>query len=203
VLEHEILVAPALEAGVQIVPERLQRIAAAGVKVAGVLVESVVGRQIHAAAEPPDVDRMGCARNEEANVHVHGRHIGVAWVQHQRDAHRLEPASGQLGPGWRWPWWAACGRNLREADAGSLEQPPFLQDPGQTEAGQGRAGGLVPAVLAERLSVESLQVRHDALLQFEQIVAHAFRIDRLVHGRRCRSTNRGRPGTRPRCCAVS
>jgi hypothetical protein len=42
----------ALEARVQVGTERRQRVAAGAVEVRGVFLEAVVGRQVHAAAEP-------------------------------------------------------------------------------------------------------------------------------------------------------
>src|SRR2546430_9059401 len=54
VAKKEILVAPALVAGMIVGAERSQRVAAAAVKVRRVLFEAVVGRQVHPATEPPE-----------------------------------------------------------------------------------------------------------------------------------------------------
>src|SRR5688500_11470313 len=70
--EKEVLIAPALEARVM----GTDRLLADGVEVARVLFESVVGREIHAAAEPPRV-----ARREEAHIHVHRGTVWVARMQ--------------------------------------------------------------------------------------------------------------------------
>ena len=42
--------------------------------------------------------RAGGQRGQHAHVHVHRRHVRVARMEHQRDAHRLERRAGQLGP---------------------------------------------------------------------------------------------------------
>ena len=49
---------------------------------------------------PNQHDRLAARRQrgEHAHVHVHRRHVGVARMEHQRDAHRLERRAGELGP---------------------------------------------------------------------------------------------------------
>ena len=95
-LEEEVLVAPALEARVKVVAMGRERVAAHAVEVARVFFETVVRREVHAAAEPEHRRLAGFRRDEQAHVHVHGRAVGVARVQHERHARRLEPASCQL-----------------------------------------------------------------------------------------------------------
>src|SRR5439155_13298920 len=65
VLEIEVLVAPAFETGIVVGAESLERPPARGMKVARVLLESVVRRHVHAAAEPPDRLVLRLGRDEE------------------------------------------------------------------------------------------------------------------------------------------
>jgi hypothetical protein len=123
VLEEEVLVAPALEARIQVGAERRERVAVDGVEVARVLLEAVVRRQVHAAAEPDDRRGVLRHRREHAHVHVHGRDVRVARMEDERDAHRLERRAGELGG-------AVLRRrdrqrralDVREAAAAALEQ---------------------------------------------------------------------------------
>ena len=182
-LQEKILVAPALEPCVHVGPERGQRIAAAGVKMARVLLEAVIGREVHAAAKPPHVDGVGGPRHEKTHVHVHGRHIGIARMQHQGHAHRLEAATGQLRAVGAGRGGQLAARDLRKADPGPFEQVPIFQNAGDAAALQGRIGGFVPAVFGEAGAVQAFQFGHDALLQFEQVAAYPPAVDRFAHGR--------------------
>src|SRR5437899_1021692 len=96
VLEEKIFIAPALEAGIEIRAEGLERLAAREVEVARVLFEAVVGCEIHSAAEPPYRRASRLGSDQETHVHVHRGHEGIARMQHQRHAHRLETTPGKL-----------------------------------------------------------------------------------------------------------
>src|SRR5437870_2373289 len=98
VLEIEVLVTPAFEAGIVLGPESFERAPARGVEVARVLLEPVIGGHVHSAAEPPDRLALRLDREQEAYVHVSGRGKGVARVQYQGYAHGFERAAGELGP---------------------------------------------------------------------------------------------------------
>src|SRR5215467_11591104 len=69
VLDIEVFVAPALEARVEICPERLQGLTACAVEVARVLLEPVIRREVHPAAEPPYRLAARLGRDQEAHVH--------------------------------------------------------------------------------------------------------------------------------------
>src|SRR5690606_33182197 len=86
VLQKEVFVAPALEARIEIVAEGLKRLLAHAVEAYDVLLERIVGREIHAAAEPPYRRVAVPVRpgDEEAHVHVHGGHVRVARMQYER-----------------------------------------------------------------------------------------------------------------------
>src|SRR5213592_3316752 len=86
VLEIEVLVAPAFETGIAVGAETLERPPARGMKVARVLLEPVVRGQVHAAPEPPDRLALRLGRDQEPHVHVNGRNIGIARMQHQGHA---------------------------------------------------------------------------------------------------------------------
>src|SRR5882672_874928 len=96
VLEKKVFVAPALETGIEVRPEGLERLPAREVEVARVLFEAVVGREIHSAAEPPYRRASRLGSDQETHVHVHRGHEGIARMQHQRHAHRLETPPGKL-----------------------------------------------------------------------------------------------------------
>jgi hypothetical protein len=67
-------------------------------EMARIVLEGVIGRQVHAAAEPPHGFFAFLFGDEEAHVHVRGRAIRVARMQYQRDAHGFPAAAGELGP---------------------------------------------------------------------------------------------------------
>ena len=83
-LEIEIVVAPALVLRIELGAEWEERVAADAVKMDRVFGEAVIGRQVHAAAEPPDCRTALFTRDKKAQVHVHGRRVGIARMQHQR-----------------------------------------------------------------------------------------------------------------------
>ena len=62
-----------------------------------VFLETVIRRQVEAAAEPPD--RLGIVPDgvEKANVGVGSGYVGIARMNHQRHAHGFEAASRQFG----------------------------------------------------------------------------------------------------------
>src|SRR5687768_2279390 len=64
----EVFVAPLLEARVVACAEWRQSLSTNAMEMARIVLEAVVGREVHAAAEPP-----GVAGGKEAHVHVHGR----------------------------------------------------------------------------------------------------------------------------------
>ena len=132
-----------------------------------VLLEAVVGRQVHAAAEPPDGVAPG--RDEEAHVHVHRRAVGIARMQHQRHAHRLAGAAGELrarGGG--------RGGRLAPCTCEKLTPPRSNSLPSSiTRRDAAAALGARPRRRAERPAVEVLQRRDDARLQAGEVVVDA------------------------------
>ncbi|MNT26958.1 hypothetical protein D3C72_1625640 [compost metagenome] len=98
VFQIEVLVAPFLEARVQIGAVRRNRIVAGLVKMHRVFLERVERRQVHATAKP-ERWRFACvARRDHAHIHVHRGHPGVAGVEYQRHAHGRERSACQLRP---------------------------------------------------------------------------------------------------------
>src|SRR6266571_3215532 len=149
VLEVEVFVAPALEAGIAVRPERVERLPASQVEVARVLLESVVGSQVHSAAEPPYRLALRPCRDQKPQVQVNGRDIRVARMQHQRHAHGFEGA------------------------AGALEYAAVLDN-----AALAAAFAPLPAVGPERATVDALQLRDDAVLQLKKAVGYRTRVHR-------------------------
>ena len=108
-LEIKILITPFFILRVAIAAERNQRIAAHTVKVNGVAFKPIVGCQIHAAAEPPYGLGIGALRitrlgDEKTHIHMRGRHIRIARMHDQGNAHRLPGPAGEMRPrrGGRW-----------------------------------------------------------------------------------------------------
>ncbi len=150
--------------------ERRQRIPADLVEVLRVFLEAVIGRQVHAAAEPEH--RVGAVlhRDEHAHVHVHRGGIGVARMEHQRHAHRLPAPAGQLGAVRGGGGRHAVALHMRERDAAALQHVALLEDAADAFAlaDSAAAAGALPLVAQELLAVHLFQPFHDQLLQFEQ-----------------------------------
>src|SRR5258705_8472143 len=157
--QKKVFVAPALVTRVVIGAEGRERIAASRVEMPRVFGEAVIRREIHAAAKPPGVPGA-----EEAHVHVHGRAIGIARMQHERKSHRVVGAAGKLRASG-----ASRGRqrgslHARDADAGALEKVAFFEDARRAAA----AFGALPAIRAKALAVFAFQRGDDARLQLVQ-----------------------------------
>src|SRR5437660_1805241 len=185
-LEIKVLVAPALEAGIALGAESLERLPARGMKVARVLLEAVVGGHVHAAAEPPDRLALRLGRDQEPDVHVNGRDIGIARMQYQGHASGLEGAAGQLAPrgagGRREPLPVHPG----EIHAAALEHVPVLDDAALAAA----AFLPLPGIAAEAASFDALQLRDKAVLQLEKISVDRGRVHRCVFSSRLFSRHR-------------
>src|SRR5882672_163938 len=175
-LEIEVLVAPALEAGIEIRSEGFERAPALRVEVARVLLEAVVGGEVHAAAEPPHRIASRLGRDEKAHVHVHGRHEGVARVQHQRHAHCLEAAAREVRAR------RARGRgqlpafHAREIHPAALEYASLLDDPAFAPS----AFATLPAIQTERPTVDAFKLRNDAVLESDEVVTYGDRVHLLA-----------------------
>src|SRR5207244_4442291 len=85
-LQEKIVVAPAFVLRIEIVTKRRQRVTAYAMEMHGILGVSVIGRQIHAAAEPPHGIRVGNglprSRSETSRVEMDGRRVRIAWMEH-------------------------------------------------------------------------------------------------------------------------
>ena len=110
VLQVEIVVAPGLEARVQIGAERLQRVLALLVEMHRILGKAVIRRQVHAAAEPADLRRgariapPACAHSCAPSAHRDCADETPATRPGPRKVHR--PVPGGSG----WPMAAAWRR---------------------------------------------------------------------------------------------
>ncbi len=172
-LQKEVLVAPLLVARIAFCAERRQRRLAGAVEVPRIFLEAVVGREVHAAAEPPEV-----ARGEAAHVHVHGRAIGIARVQDQRHAHGFVGEAAELrtrGGGRRRQ---ARALYPRVVHAAALEERAVLDQARDAAA----ALGTRPGVAAEGAPVQLLERGDDARLQSGEVLAD--RVERHFFGAR-------------------
>ena len=191
VAKKEILVAPAFVAGMIVGSERRERIAAAAVKVRRVLFEAVVGRQVHPATEPPYRPEIRGLRisgrdanarhpgqcDKQADVHVHRRRVGIARMQHQRDAHHFECPSGKLRPRGGRGSWELPASYVREIDSATLKHLPLFDD-----AGDSAAALPLPHVTAETGTVDSFEAGYDSRLKIDEIIAGPG----ALHGHLCR-----------------
>ena len=179
-LDVEILVAPALEAGIDLGAEGRAGLGGRAVPVARVLLEAVIGGEIESAAEPEDglrpimihmVFRLG---QEEPDIGVGGGDIGVLRVDHERHAQCPESSAGQLrsvGGGRRRQ---GAAEDLGEVDPGLLEDPT----PGQDARTPAAAFGPLPAVLGKACGpILSLDGRTDPLLQVMEIGPDRLNVD--------------------------
>ncbi len=152
--------------------EGRQRVVVDAMEVRGVVFEAVVRRQVHAATEPRHRHAAGRRGGEHAHVHVHGGHIGVAWVEHQRHTHGLERRAGQLGPVLRGRRRQGRPAHMREADATAFEQGTLFEQARHPLALQLLSRRLAPGVAHEGpQAVGDFECVDDALLQAEQVVA--------------------------------
>src|SRR5690606_1664572 len=185
VLEEEVVVAPALVALVAVRAERGAEVGGGAVPVHHVLVERIERGQVEAAAEPPGHGLAVAPGLEVAHVGVGGGQVGIARVEHQRDAGGAPGGARQLGAGGAGRWRQAAAGDVGEADAGLLEHRAVAQYPGTPATGVGAASGLGragPGVLDEPgLAVRGLDRRADTVLQAGQIVPDEFEI--RIHGR--------------------
>ncbi|MPM76418.1 hypothetical protein SDC9_123416 [bioreactor metagenome] len=178
VLVAEILVTPLLEARIQIIAKRRERVAANGVKVHRVFIKAVIRRQIHATAKPAHWLFTGLACGNHAHIHVNGGHIGVAWVKHQRHAHGLERRARQFRPVLRGRWRQLRTLHVREATARALEHAAVFHDLGDAVALQALLGALAPGVLQKACAThvggpfDGFERLGDPRLQIHEVVAH-------------------------------
>ena len=186
----------------QILAERVQRGSARAMEMDAVFLEPVVGSEVHAAAEPEHGRFAAAGGDEEAHIHVYGRNVGIARMQHQGHAHRLETPTGEFlaRRARRGRQFAAA--HSGEGDASSLEEGALFDDAGVPasciQAGrfaflgiQARRFGFasLPGVAAERVPVDTLQFRDDAVLKSCQVIFDE--IDVHVSGTAVRSLSLG------------
>ena len=131
-----------------------------------VFLERVVGREVEAAAEPP---RRGLAvldRDEVTHVRVRGRHVGIARVDHQRHAGRLEARAREFGPLRRRRRGQLAAHHVREVDAGLLEHRALAQHAALAAA----AFGALPGIAAElRAAVGLLERARDRVVERAEV----------------------------------
>src|SRR5688500_4957299 len=122
----KIFVAPLLETGMAIGTKSRERLAANAVEMRRVFGIPVVGGEVHPAAEPPDRIAPCLFGHEQAHVHVHCRHVGIARVQYNGYAGRLKRSSGKLGTRRGGGWRETSPKDVRKIDACTLEYGTFF-----------------------------------------------------------------------------
>src|SRR5688572_27685206 len=170
VAQVEVFVAPALVLRIVIGAERRQRLPARCVEVARVVLEAVVRREVHAAAEPPD--RVFPLSGKKPDVEMDRGAIRIARMQDQRDAHGFEGAAGELRACGTGRWRQVAALHAREVHAAALEDLSVLDDAG----GPAAALGALPRIAGEALAVDDFQRGDDPLLQRREIVVNDARV---------------------------
>src|SRR5579871_530347 len=164
--QSEIVIAPLLVLGIDGFSKRSAKRTCGGVPVNTVLVERIEGRQIEAAAEPPDRFLLRPVSLEIAHIHMRRRHIWIQRMHHQGDAGRYPVAAGQMRTLRRGRGRQRVAHDSREADTRLLEDAPLLQDARAAPSARRTS----PDILAELpLAILTLQGFADALLQLAQI----------------------------------
>src|SRR6202163_1147922 len=140
-------------------------------KMSRVLLEAVIGREIHAAAEPPDRLRFGLARErgEESQVHVDSWYMRIPRMQHRRHAHDLERAPGKLRPRRAGRRGQPLTLDVRKVDAATFEHGALFQDAARSAA----TFGSLPLVATKSRSVQRLEPANDARLQAGEVTVRA------------------------------
>ena len=82
-LEVKVVITPALEARIDLGPERLAGVGCGLVPMPGIFKETVVWGQIEPPAHPPDRLLVGSFGDEQADIGVCGGNVGVLGVDHQ------------------------------------------------------------------------------------------------------------------------
>ena len=80
----------------QIAAKRIKRILRRLVKVFAVLVNTIVGGEIKAAAKPPYRILIWRLRNKTAHIHMGGGRFWIARMKHQGDTHGLKTPTCHL-----------------------------------------------------------------------------------------------------------
>ena len=148
-----------------------------------VLVEGVMGRQVEAAAEPPDGSTTGRFGDEKAHVHVRGGDVRILRVEHQRDAHRFPACVGEVGATGARRGRQALAHHVRKTHSALFQQGAVPQHP----AFPATALLAIPGVAAEHgLTVRGFDRGGDPLLQVRQVGADGRLVGTAGHGRaRC------------------
>ena len=97
VRQEKVLVAPLLEFGVESLAIGIARSFGRPMPMHGILLKTVIRRQIEPTAKPPHRLLPFFLCREEPHIQVRGRRIGVVRMRNRRDAHRLKTPPRQLG----------------------------------------------------------------------------------------------------------
>src|SRR5210317_664524 len=179
VLEIEILIAPLLVSGVQILTEWVADGFCVPVPMHNVIVERVIRCQVEASTEPPD--RFAFAGREKAEVRMSCRHVGVVRMQYQGNTNGLERLTSEFGPILCRCRWHLFAKDMRKTDARLLKYSTVRQDAAFTTA---TARALPGVPIKCRLAVERFQLRTDAVLQIGKVCFYVFDVAHWTLGRK-------------------
>ena len=140
--EKEILIALALEARIDLRAEGQAGGAGDPMPVHRILHKAVVGRQVEAAAEPPDRCRVRLLRHKETHVGMGGGDVGIAGMDHQRHPQGLKGPARQFRPARRRRGGQVGTLDMGKVDAPALKEGALLQDTGPAPAALGPLPGI-------------------------------------------------------------
>ena len=119
-------------------------------KLTSIFFETVIRREVHAAAEPPYRLLTFPARDKKTHVHMHRRHKRIQRMHDQRYPHHLERSAGQVwSRGGCRPWQLAT-EDVGEVDATAFKELAFFDQATNSAA----AFGPIPGVTKEGFSIQ-------------------------------------------------
>src|SRR3984893_15520763 len=138
-------------------------------KMLGIFLVAVIGREIHAAAEPKQRRLAGFRCDQQAHVHVHGRAVRIARMHDERHAHCLETTPGQLRTRGTRRCRQGVASHNRETDAAPFEKLAAFENPCAATSAQPLFGAALPGIDGKFGAVERTKRLRDLLLQTGQI----------------------------------
>lgn len=136
----------------------------------GIDFKRVVGRQVEAAAKPPD--GLVAGGGEKAHVHVRCRDVGIERVDDDRDSHRLEGPASELGA-----FFGCGGGEFRTKDFGEVN-PAFFPEPAISDdlgMAPSTSSLALPLIVAEYdVGIERPEFCDQVCLKILQITTNVF-----------------------------
>lgn len=127
-LKEKIIVTGLFETLMQLSSEWRDGVSGRAVPVDGVGHVAKVRSEIEAPAKPPNGRGVFVLGEEEANVGVARRHVGIAWMNHERNSERFPDAAGEFGTVYGRGGRELVAVDMRERYAGFFENGALGKD---------------------------------------------------------------------------